>query len=203
MKEPWSWYSDLGHIPSELARAMAKSRSTMWITTSSPIKSQALPTQHTTTSEACREWVKSNNFLETFANSPSLLSSLSPLPRGRSVSSSFHRRSLMEGELGSFGAPCGVGLASRRFILAWYVHHHPNFTKLGEQHCSHDVLELQVQANIHLVCRQRWPAWLQLLAHSTVSFLANRWHRYGFELLLTYISQTGSASLPPTSTKSS
>ena len=115
-KEPWSWYSDLVHTPSELARVLAKLKSTTWTTTSSLSKSQARRTQHTTTYEACKGWVKSSSSLETSASSPSLHSSHLRLPHGRSVSSSSLRHSLMEVAQGSFGVPCGVGLASHRSI---------------------------------------------------------------------------------------
>lgn len=121
MEEPSSWSSDLVHTPLEPARVVAKSKSMMWTTTSSPIRLQALRTQHTTISEACRGWAKSNSSPETSANSLSLLSSLSLLLRGRSVSSSSPRHSSMEEEPGSCGAPCGVGLVSRRSTSAWYV----------------------------------------------------------------------------------
>jgi len=134
-KEPWNWSSDLVHIPSDPARTMAMSKSTKWTTTLSPTKPQALRTRHTTTYEACKGWVKSSNSPETSASSLSLLLSLLRLLLGRSASSSSLRHSLMEDEQGLFGAPCGVGLVSRRFILAWYVCSRPDFTYLGEYLC--------------------------------------------------------------------
>lgn len=171
MKEPSSWSSDLAHTPLEPARVMAKSRSMMWTTTSSPIKLRALRTQHTTISEACREWAKSNSSLATSASSLSLLSFLSQLLRGKLVSSSSHRHLLMEGGPGSSGAPCGVGLVSHRFISAWYVYLYLNSDRTEEHLCCSNWVELTLPS----FSRQKWPAWLQSPAHNIVSHLTSKY----------------------------